>query len=271
WPKLKFYGALMVVYIVLGGLWGWKAYRAGSDVLPLQLYVAAAFVILAAEMGVTFGYYVFYNGHGTYSITLLAFVAILNSLRSAASFFLLLIVSLGYGVVRPTLGPAMRKCQLAGIAHFLSGLLYVCGSFLLDSTSDISWVLALLFSLPIGATMTFIYSWTLWGLQDTTATLTHRRQHIKLRMYQRLKQILLVAALLFVWAYVATAVRLTQYQDRDWEAEHWEIIWWYPMGWSNALYLVVFCSICVLWRPTDNNRRYGLQELASEDFGDDMD
>ncbi len=40
-------------------------------------------------------------------------------------------------------------------------------------------------------------------------------------------------------------------------------------GWLNLLYLVVFSGILILWRPTENNQRYGLDELASEDVGDE--
>ncbi|KAK9711710.1 hypothetical protein K7432_007637 [Basidiobolus ranarum] len=41
---------------------------------------------------------------------------------------------------------------------------------------------------------------------------------------------------------------------------------WFMMdGYLNVLYFIVFTGIMILWRPTSNNRRYGLQELPSDD------
>ncbi|KAG5462746.1 MAG: hypothetical protein BJ554DRAFT_3741 [Olpidium bornovanus] len=40
-------------------------------------------------------------------------------------------------------------------------------------------------------------------------------------------------------------------------------------GWMNVLYLIVFVTICYLWRPTANNLRYGLEELSTSDDHDD--
>jgi hypothetical protein len=36
-------------------------------------------------------------------------------------------------------------------------------------------------------------------------------------------------------------------------------------GYFNLVYFVVFCMIAYLWRPTDNNERYGLEQLAQDE------
>lgn len=38
----------------------------------------------------------------------------------------------------------------------------------------------------------------------------------------------------------------------------------------NIIYFIVFSAIVLLWRPTDNNERYGLQQLGEIDDGLDM-
>ena len=48
-------------------------------------------------------------------------VAILDAGRNSMSFFLLLIVSLGLGVVRESLGRTMIKCQILAVCHFIFG------------------------------------------------------------------------------------------------------------------------------------------------------
>lgn len=55
-------------------------------------------------------------------------VAILNSGRNSFSFFLFLIVCMGYGVVKHTLGKTMIYVRwLAGV-HFVFGLIYSVAS-----------------------------------------------------------------------------------------------------------------------------------------------
>jgi hypothetical protein len=36
-------------------------------------------------------------------------------------------------------------------------------------------------------------------------------------------------------------------------------------GWLNVIYFFVFAAIALLWRPTSNNERYGLQQLTDID------
>ena len=62
-------------------------------------------------------------------------VAILNAARNSFSFFLLLIVCMGYGVVKPTLGRTMVYVRYLAAAHFVFGLIYAITSLLLSPES----------------------------------------------------------------------------------------------------------------------------------------
>lgn len=62
-------------------------------------------------------------------------VAILNAARNSFSFFLLLIVCMGYGVVKPTLGRTMVYIRYLAAAHFIFGLIYAITSLLLSPES----------------------------------------------------------------------------------------------------------------------------------------
>jgi Lung seven transmembrane receptor len=55
-------------------------------------------------------------------------VAILNAARNSFSFFLLLIVCMGYGVVKPSLGRTMIYVRWLAAAHFVFGLIYSIAS-----------------------------------------------------------------------------------------------------------------------------------------------
>ena len=62
------------------------------------------------------------------SKALMVIVAILNAGRNSFSFFLLLIVCMGYGVVKHTLGKTMVYVRYLAAAHFIFGLIYAVGS-----------------------------------------------------------------------------------------------------------------------------------------------
>lgn len=62
-------------------------------------------------------------------------VAILNAARNSFSFFLLLIVCMGYGVVKPTLGRTMIYVRWLAAAHFVFGIVYAVTSLLVSPES----------------------------------------------------------------------------------------------------------------------------------------
>lgn len=100
--KLPFYGGLTIVYAVIGALWAFLYVQHRQDILPVQNYVTAIIIFLIVEMLITWAFYDYMNVHGsnTVSKVLMILVAILNAARNSFSFFLLLIVCMGYGVVK---------------------------------------------------------------------------------------------------------------------------------------------------------------------------
>lgn len=67
-------------------------------------------------------------GSNVGSKVLMIVVAILNAGRNSFSFFLLLIVCMGYGVVKHTLGKTMIYVRYLAGAHFIFGLVYSIAS-----------------------------------------------------------------------------------------------------------------------------------------------
>lgn len=75
------------------------------------------------------------NGANVGSKALMIIVAILNAARNSFSFFLLLIVCMGYGVVKPTLGKTMIYVRWLAAAHFVFGLIYSVASLTITPDS----------------------------------------------------------------------------------------------------------------------------------------
>ena len=105
--------------------------------MAVQNYITAILVFLVVEMLMTWGFYDYLNRNGSSvgSKVLLVVVAILNAIRNSFSFFLLLIVCMGYGVVKPTLGRTMIWVRWLAIAHFVFGLVYAITSLVITPDS----------------------------------------------------------------------------------------------------------------------------------------
>lgn len=115
--------------------------------VAVQNYITAIIIFLIVEMLITWGFYGehadlllnlkqvltdidYMNRHGSNagSKVMMVVVAVLNAARNSFSFFLLLIVCMGYGVVKPSLGRTMVYIRWLAGGHFIFGLIYSIAS-----------------------------------------------------------------------------------------------------------------------------------------------
>lgn len=263
--NLPFYGALSIVYVVIGALWAFQYVQHKREILPVQNYITVLIGFLSAEMIVIWGYYDYVNLHGYNlgSTVYMVFVSLLNAFRNSFSFFMILIVSMGYSVVRPNLGPAMIRARILAIAHFVFGVIYSITSMAVSAETASPWVLVVI--LPLSLTMTILYLWTLNSLQATIKELMQRMQTQKALMYKRLWGVILWSITIMVLFILLNAFSLAN-RSPDFLPQHWKDRFVLD-GWLNTLYLTVFGTIVFLWRPTADNRRFAMsEEIRQDDF-----
>jgi len=207
-------------------------------------------------------YYHHWNSTNDNSLVLLIFAGCLNAGRNSLTFFILLIVCMGYGVVKQSLGKTMTKVQYLTLFHFIFGILYAIGLMIV---TEITEFVVLIFVFPLSATMTIFYVWTLAALTNSIKKLEQRHQEAKLNMFLNLRRILIICiAFIFIF-FVASTYNFMGSQDVQWVVDHWRSRWFWIDGFLNIIYLFGFSCIIFLWRPTANNQRYGLDQLPSDD------
>lgn len=258
--KLPFYGGLTIVYAVVGAFWAFLYVQNRHDILPVQNYITAILVFLVVEMFMTWLFYDYQNRHGSNVGTnvLMIVVSILNAGRNSFSFFLLLIVCMGYGVVKPSLGKTMIYVRWLAAAHFAFGVIYAVAS--LTVHPDDAGPLVLLVILPLSATLTGFYIWTLNSLSMTMKDLVERKQHVKALMYRRLWWCILGSILVIFAFFFFNSFAFAGVGDEDFAPTHWQTRWFVLDGWLNLVYLADVCFVAYLWRPTVNNRRFAMSD-----------
>ncbi|KAF8249537.1 hypothetical protein K440DRAFT_598437 [Wilcoxina mikolae CBS 423.85] len=267
-PKLAFYGGLTIVYALIGALWAFLYVQHRRDILPVQNYITAIIIFLMLEMAITWAYYDYMNNHGSNTLSkfLMTLVAILNAGRNSFSFFLLLIVCMGYGVVKPTLGSLMKWVRILALLHFVFGVVYSVAS--LTITPENAGPFVMLVILPLAATLTAFYVWTLNSLKLTMKELEERKQHQKGLMYRRLWWALLISIFVIFGFFFLNSLTFAGHSSPDFVPTHWKTRWFVLDGWLNLVYLANLMTIAYLWRPTANNRRFAMSdELAQDEEG----
>ncbi|OJJ50986.1 hypothetical protein ASPZODRAFT_55881 [Penicilliopsis zonata CBS 506.65] len=266
--KLPFYGALTIVYAVVGIFWAWLYVQNRHDILPVQNYITAILVFLILEQLMTWGFYDYQNRHGLNMVAkaLMVIVAVLNAGRNSFSFFLLLIVCMGYGVVKPSLGRTMIWVRFLAIGHFIFGVIYAVAS--LAITPDSAGPLVLLIVLPLAGTLTAFYVWTLNSLNATMKDLIDRKQKIKAMMYKKLWWCILGSIIVIFGFFFLNSVAFAGHSEANFVPEHWRSRWFVLDGWLNIVYFFDIGFVSYLWRPTANNRRFAMSdEIAQDDDG----
>nr|KAJ3420562.1 hypothetical protein HK105_005520 [Polyrhizophydium stewartii] len=161
----------------------------------------------------------------------------------------------------------MKRCVMLAALHFVFGVSYSAAS-LLAVEKNVALVVFL--AIPLGLTMMGFYTWFFTGLMRTMQTLELRRQSVKLLMYKRLGYILTGSAIAIFVIAIANSINISHRNDPQWVASQWRWRWMLLDGSMNIVYFVVFVLIAVLWRPTENNQRYGLDQLAQDDPDEEM-
>ncbi|KAJ1916370.1 hypothetical protein H4219_003816 [Mycoemilia scoparia] len=265
YPKIIFYGAMTIVYLIIAGVWAYFSWRVWKDILPVQNMLLGLICLMVIDMGVSNGFWSYYNRTGVTSVAWTVVMVLLDAGRNSLSFFLLLVVALGWGVLRPSLGPTMKKCIALGVFHFLAGCLYGFGVVFRPPQDNRP--ISIMYVLPLSIAMAVFYMWTLHALFNTIKSFESNSQSYKLAMYQRLWILFIVSLLFLIGFFSLNIINLTMLTSDAWAARQWRWRWFLSDGFFNLEYLFIFGTILFWWRPTAENRRYGLEQIAGDEDG----
>ncbi|KAB1224648.1 Transmembrane protein 87B [Morella rubra] len=108
-PLMTFYGFMSLAYLLLGLIWFLRFVQFWKDILQLHYHITAVIALGMCEMAVWYFEYANFNSTGSRPMGITLWAVTFSSVKKTLSRLLLLVVSMGYGVVKPTLGGITYK------------------------------------------------------------------------------------------------------------------------------------------------------------------
>ncbi|XP_077438360.1 transmembrane protein 87B isoform X6 [Vanacampus margaritifer] len=255
YPLMIFYMVMCVVYILFALLWLVWAACYWKDILRIQFWIAGVIFLGMVEKAVFCAEYENTNTVGSASPGLLIFAELVSALKRTLARLLVIIVSLGYGIVKPRLGTVMHRVVGLGVLYFvfatIEGVLRITGA----KDSD----LALLANIPLALLDSSLCCYIFVSLAQTIKTLKLRKNPVKLSLYRHFTNTLIfavIASIIFM-GWTAKKFRLADCQS-DW------IELWVEDAFWRFLFSLILLVIMFLWRPSANNQRYAFTPLMDD-------
>lgn len=165
-PLMKFYGFISLAFVVLGIFWFSQYARFWKEVLPLQKSITLVITLGVFEMALWYYDYSEFNETGARPTSITVWAVTLGTVKWTVSRLIILIVSMGYGVVRPTLGGLTLKVLLLGGTFFVATeVLELIEN--VGAVSDLSGKARLFFVLPVAILDAFFILWIFISLSST--------------------------------------------------------------------------------------------------------
>nr|KJB47481.1 hypothetical protein B456_008G028400 [Gossypium raimondii] len=225
-PLMNFYGFMSLTFVILGIFWFLQYARFWREVLPLQNCITLVITFGMLEMALWYFDYAEFNGSGTRPVGITMWEVTFDTIKRTIARIIILMVYMGYGVVRPTLGGLTSKVTMLGATFFLaSEILELVEN--VGAVSDLSGKARLFLVLPFAILDAFFILWIFTSLSSTL-------NKLQLDIYRKFTNALVVAVIVSVgWIFYENA-------------------WIIPAFWK-ILSFSLLCVICVLWALSQNS------------------
>ncbi|XP_011205617.2 transmembrane protein 87A [Bactrocera dorsalis] len=260
-PLLAFYGIMCVVYVIFGIIWLFVSFMQWRDLLRIQFWIGGVILLGMLEKAFFYAQYYSLNATGVPVEGAELMAEFVSCAKRTLARMLVIIMSLGFGIVKPRLGPMLHRVVGVGALYFV--LACVESYLRVTSTKTDEQLVA---AIPLAVLDTGICWWIFTSLVQTTRTLRLRRNMVKLSLYRHFTNTLIFSVLASV-IFMLYALHVRKSQNCT---PIWRNIWFDAAFW-HILFSVLLLVIMILWRPTNNNQRYAFTPLldAPDDEDDD--
>ncbi|KAJ8753829.1 hypothetical protein K2173_000083 [Erythroxylum novogranatense] len=262
-PLMTFFGIMSLAYLALGLLWFLRFVQHWKDIIQLHYHITAVIALGMCEMAVWYFEHSNFNSTGMRPMGVTLWAVTFTTVKKTVSRLLLLVVSMGYGVVKLTLGGITSRLLILGLVYFIASEALELVEHL-GNINDFSKKTKLFLVLPVAFLDSCFILWIFSSLSKTLEKLQMRRNMTKLELYRKFTNSLAVSVLLSI-AWIGFEL---YFNATDPLSELWQIAWIIPAFWT-LLAFALLIVICVLWAPSRNPTRYAYSEENVEDFDEE--
>lgn len=264
---MYFYTFITIVYFLLFFWFGALMHMHEDHRIEIEKWILFAITLGLLEMIFRTGDYFVWNADGIRSSFIIWIGILAGVLKQAISRCLIVMVSLGWGVVRDSLGTTMRAIVILGVAYVgVSATADLMIVFAIEGVNSLSYaeekeiMSALEIVTFVKAAIDAIFiMWILDALNNTMIYLENMSQNRKLARFLKLRCIILFSVLFSVcWAVFSL---VDKYNDEGIVAEEHA---WAVDAATEINYLCVLIGVAYLWRPNESAKEYAyVMELPS--------
>uniref|UniRef100_A0A8C7XTE3 Zgc:162698 n=1 Tax=Oryzias sinensis TaxID=183150 RepID=A0A8C7XTE3_9TELE len=250
---LQFYMVMCIVYVLLAVLWLVLSACYWRDLLRIQFWIGGVIFLGMLEKAVYYAEYQSLRYEGFSVQGAVVFAEVLSAVKRTLARVLVIIASLGYGIVKPRLGALMHRVVGVGLLYLIfsviEGILRVNADHGDNGSSTIVCQIAL-----------SLIDSCIVCLAQTMKLLKLRRNVVKLSLYRHFTNTLIfavIASVIFIiWATKTITLSVCQ--------ADWRELWINDAFWR-FLFSTILLVIMFLWRPSANNQRYAFSPLVDEE------
>ncbi|KAJ1381689.1 Lung seven transmembrane receptor-like [Sesbania bispinosa] len=262
-PLMTFFGLMSLAYLFLGLVWFLWFVQYWKDVIQLHYHITAVIGLGMCEMALWYFEYANFNSTGSRPMVITLWAVTFTAVKKTVSRLLILVVSMGYGVVRPTLGGITSRVLLLGVVYFVASEALELVEHL-GNINDFSGKARLFLVLPVAILDACFILWIFSSLSKTLEKLQIRKSTAKLELYRKFTNSLAVTVLLSV-LWIGYEL---YFNASDPLSELWRRAWIIPSFWTLLAYALLLV-ICILWAPSQNPTRYAYSEETGDDFDEE--
>ncbi|KAK1900594.1 Transmembrane protein 87A [Dissostichus eleginoides] len=255
WPMMVFLMVMCIVYVLLAVLWLVLSACYWRDLLRIQFWIGGVIFLGMVEKAVYYAELqnIRYNVQGA-----VVFAVVLSAVKRTLARILVIIASLGYGIVKPRLGALLHRVVAVGMLYLIVSI--IGGILKVNADRGDNIRPTLLCEIVMAFTDSCIVWWIFVSLAQTMKLLKLRRNTVKLSLYRHFTNTLIfavIASVIFtIWAFT-TLKSDTCHSD-------WRELWIEEAFWP-FLFSIILLVIMFLWRPSANNQRYAYSPLFDEE------
>ncbi|XP_047451069.1 transmembrane protein 87A-like isoform X2 [Mugil cephalus] len=255
WPLMVFYMVMCIVYVLMAVLWLVLSACYWRDLLRIQFWIGGVIFLGMLEKAVYYAEFqsIRYDGLSVHGAVV--FAEVLSAVKRTLARVLVIIASLGYGIVKPRLGALLHRVVGVGLLYLVFSIIE--GTLRVNTAED---DVVLLAAIPLAVLDSTLCWWIFVSLAQTMKLLRLRRNVVKLSLYRHFTNTL-------IFAVIASVIFILWNMRTFWMSKcqsDWREKWIYDAFWR-FLFSTILLVIMFLWRPSANNQRYAFSPLIDEE------